>query len=99
GARLAVVIVRVNEVDPEGLQALQGLPGACVIRQPGPDLGIVQGDRGQEDATAVQEEVPAVDPELAKAEAHGEGGIQQLAPSFQQGKAQEARIFWRMEVP
>ena len=98
-ARLAAVVVRVDEVDAEALEPQQALPRRLVVRQRGPDLGIVQRHGGEEDAGAVEVEVPAVDPELAEAEAHGMAGVQHLAPGVQQRELQVVHVLRRMEVP
>ncbi|MHC4286356.1 MAG: hypothetical protein ACYSWZ_25825, partial [Planctomycetota bacterium] len=75
-SRLAAVVVRIDEIDPEALKPLQTLPGCPVVRPGSSHLGIVQWNRGQKDAAAVQEEIPAVNPELTKTKTHGLADIQ-----------------------
>ena len=66
--RLTVVVVGIDEVDPEALQPLQALPRGRVRRLRRADLCIVQRNGGEEDARAVEVEIPAPDLDFAKAE-------------------------------
>ena len=79
-ARFAPVVVRVDEVDPEGHQAQHALFRAVVAGPRRPDLGIVNGDGGEEDACPVQVEVPAVNPELPEPEPDGRPSSSALPP-------------------
>ena len=60
--------MRVDVVDPVALEALQALLGSLIVGQVRPDLGVVKRHGRQEEARAVQVEVPPVDPELAESE-------------------------------
>jgi hypothetical protein len=98
-AGLAAVVVRVDEIDPEALEPLQALAGPRVCRPRGTDLGVVQRHGRQEDAAAVQEEVPPVDPELAEAEARRQGDVQDLSSGLLQRQAQLIRVGGSVQVP
>ena len=76
GSWLAAIVVRVHKIDAETLQALQGFARALVGCRPGAELGIIQRHGRKVDARAVQVEILAVDPKLAKAETHGMANIQ-----------------------
>ncbi len=67
-ARLAAVVMSIDEIYPETLEPLHALASRTVVRQCGPDLSVVQRNGRQEDACAIQKEVAAVYPELAKTE-------------------------------
>src|SRR5208337_710258 len=83
----------------ETLQPKQTLLRGPVVRQPGPDLGIVQGKGREKDAGAVQEKVAAVNPELAEPEPHAMRDVQQLAPRLHQRKLEAVHVLRCMEIP
>src|SRR5206468_1089519 len=70
-AWFAAVVVGVDEVDAETPQTLHRFARRLVGRRSGADLGIVQRHSGEKKASTVEVEIAAVDPELAKADAHG----------------------------
>jgi hypothetical protein len=98
-ARLAAVVVRVDEVDAEALETLQALAGRAVGGPRGADVGVIQRDGRQEDAGPVELEVAAFDPELAEPEGPVLGGIQHPAPRVEQREAQGEPVARRMEIP
>ena len=98
-ARLAAVVVCVNEIDPKTLQASHTLSGRVVVGPCGADLGVVQGNRREEDARAVEIEVPAIDPELSKSETHGKTGVQHFPISLFQGDVEVKHVPRRMDIP
>src|SRR5262245_7175123 len=75
-ARLAPVVVSVDEVDAKILEPFETLLGTLVSRPGGANLRVVERDRTQENATAVQIEVASVDPELTESETFGQSRIQ-----------------------
>ena len=77
-ARLASVVVRVNIIDPETLEAFEALAGGGVGGQRGADLRIVERDRRKKNARAVEVEVPAIDPEFAVTEPLRPAGVQHV---------------------
>src|SRR5262249_54378174 len=78
-AGLTAIVVRVDKVDPEALKAIEALAGGAVGGQCGAHLGIVQWQRRKKDAVAVQQEISAVNPELAETEAHWPIHVQEFA--------------------
>src|SRR6516225_5292114 len=78
-AGLAAVIVCVNEVDSKALEALHRFDGARVTGRTSAELGVVEWDRGEKEARAVEVKILAVDPELAKAETYVVKNVQRLA--------------------
>ena len=78
-ARLAAVVVRVDEVDAEALQPQQALLRRLVGRRRGADWALSSGTAERKMRRAVEVEVAAVDPELAEPEAHRQGRVQHLA--------------------
>ena len=98
-ARFAAVVVRVDEVDPEALEALQGRPGAVVTGRGGAELAVVERDGRQVQTRAVQVEIPPVDPELAEPEADGQGRIQDRPAGVEQREAEVVLVLGRVSVP
>src|SRR5206468_9021794 len=98
-AGLASIVVRVDKVDAETFQALQGFARALVGRRPGAKLGIIQRHGGEVDACAVQVEVFAVDPEFAKAETHGVVDIPDVAARSLEGNVGSPHVRGRVDVP
>ena len=98
-AGLAAVVVGVDEIDAEALEALQALAGGVIGGQRRSDLGVVQRQSAEKDAGAVEVEIPALDPELAKAEAHRPADIQHPAPGVQQRDLQLQLVLRRVNVP
>ena len=68
-ARFAAIVVGVDEVDAETLQALQAFPRARVGGPCRAHLGVVQRHARQENAAAVQDKVAALNPKFAESEA------------------------------
>ena len=70
-AWFATVIVRIDKVDAEALEAQQALLRRRVGRRRGPDLRVVEGHQGQVKPRAVEVEVAALNPEFAETERCG----------------------------
>jgi len=67
--------VGVDEVDAEALEPFQTLAGGLIGGQSGADLSVVQRYGTEKDASAIEEEVPALDPQLTEPEPRGPAGI------------------------
>src|SRR5439155_334013 len=91
-AGLATVVVRVNVIDPQTLQAFEAFASGFVGRERGTRLRIVERDRREKNARAVEVKVPAFDPELAKTEPLRPTGVQHLTAGWPQGFG--FREFW-----
>src|SRR5262249_1696288 len=98
-ARLATVVMGVDEVDTEALQAFHGFARALVRRRAGADLGVVQRDGREVDARAIEEEIPAIDPELAEPEAHGIASIHHISVHLDKRDLCGQHVLWRVDVP
>ncbi len=98
-AGLAIVVVRINEVDPDALEALQTFPRTVVARERGAHLRVVQRHGAQENATAVQIEVAAIDPEFAKAESDAEGRVQDAACFLGERNGNFVQVLRRVNIP
>ena len=98
-ARLAAVVVRVDEVDADPLQPQQALLGPLVAGRRSAHLGIVQRQGREEDSGAVEVEVPAVDPQLAETETHRQGGVQHVVSVVGQRDGRLVGMLRRVEVP
>jgi len=97
--RLAAVIVGVDEVDADPLQAEQALLGPGVAGRQRAHLGVVQRQGREEDPRAVEVEIPSVDPELAEAEADRKGGVEEALPVVGQRDGHFVDVLRRVEVP
>ena len=98
-ARFAAVVVSVDEVDSKAPEALHALAGGLVVRQGGADLGIVERHSRQKDASAVEIEVPTVDPEFPETEPHGPGGVQHRVVAIHERDFETVLIEGRMDIP
>jgi hypothetical protein len=78
--RLATVVVGVDEVDPEAFQPLEALAGGRIVGERGAHLRVVQRHHREMDPAAVQEEIPALDPELAEPEPDSPVGVERHRP-------------------
>jgi len=99
GAWLAPVVVGVDGVDAPALESLHALPRAVVAGPRGPDLGVVEGQRTQEDARAVEVEVAAVDPELAEAEPDRMARVERLARCVEEREGEVVLVLRGVDVP
>jgi len=99
GARLAAVVVGVDAVDPEALESFEALAGGPISGQGGADLGIVQGQGGEEKSGAVEIEVPALDPELAEAEPHRPGRVEYVVVGIEKRALEGEGVVWCVDVP
>src|SRR5256885_14297100 len=83
-ARLAIVIVRVNEIDPDPLEALQRFAGGGISRHAGANLRIVDRNGAEEDPRSIENKIPSVDPKLACAKMNRPGGVELFSVCIQQ---------------
>src|SRR5229473_3355108 len=99
GARLAPVVVSIDKIDAETLEPLHALLRALVGRPRRPNLGVVQRDRGEEDAAAVQVKVSPIDPKLTETEALRKSGIQNLSLGIEERKVEVVHVLRGVRVP
>src|SRR5438445_9647195 len=76
GARFATVVVGVDRVDAQDLEALKSLPGRGIIGRRGAELVADVGRRRYENPAAVEVKIPPLDPKFPEAEGLGQGPIQ-----------------------
>ena len=97
-ARLAAVVVRVNEVDAELLHPQHRLLRTLVRRGGGAHLCIVEGNRREIDPASIEIEIAAVDPEFAEAEPLGIRCVDDPVARHQ-GQAEPVLVLGSDDVP
>src|SRR5882757_8955151 len=98
-ARLTAIVVGVNEIDPETFKALHALAGSLVSGERGADLSVVERNRGEKNARAVEVEVATINPEFAEPEAHGPANVEHLVRSIHERSLQVVFVLRRVDVP
>ncbi len=97
GSRAVVVGVDVVDADiPEPAEALADRP---VVPGRGPEERVIDGKSGEIDATAVQVEVLAVNPELAESEVHGAEHVQRPILGIHQGELNVVHVLRGVQIP
>src|SRR6266850_4076777 len=98
-ARLAPVVMSIDKVDPEGFQTLHAFVSGLVGGERGAYLGIIEWNRREKNARAVEVEVPPINPKLSEAEAHRPAHIERFARGIEERDFQVVDVGWRVNVP
>src|SRR6266850_497895 len=95
-ARLAPVVMSIDKVDPEGFQTLHAFVSGLVGGERGAYLGIIEWNRREKNARAVEVEVPPINPKLSEAEAHRPAHIERFARGIEERDFQVVDVGWRV---
>src|SRR4051812_44750889 len=91
--------MRINEIDPETLQPFEAFTCARVCGPGSADFRVIDWNSGEKNTRAVQIKIAAIDPELAKTEAHRLRMIERLAVFVEQLQREFVLICRRVNVP
>src|SRR4051794_12808010 len=91
--------MRINEIDSETLQTFEAFTCALVCGPRSADFRVIDRNSGEKNPRAVQIKIAAINPELAKAEAHRLRMIERLSAFVEQLQREFVLICGRVNVP
>src|SRR5262245_36075094 len=98
-AGIAIIVVRVNEIDADALEALQTFARGVVGCERRANLRIVDRDGAQKDAAAVQIKIAAINPEFPKAKAGLKITVEHSATPVAERNGNVIQVLNRMQIP
>src|SRR5436190_359105 len=89
----------INIVDSETLKASQAVMGCLIISPCRTQLRVIEGNRGQKNASSIEKEIPSLDRKLAETEMFRPTDIAHRAGRIKERQFQVVNVFRGMDIP